>query len=105
MKKSGLGFLATATVALGLMAFTAAQTGSIKGTISPANSVTQVLAISGTDTLKVTPDSTSFTFAEVKAGVYTLIVDAKEPLKDKTVENVAVKAGEVADLGEVKLDQ
>lgn len=104
MKKSSLGFLATATVALGLMAFTAAETGTIKGTLSPANSVNQVLAISGTDTLKVTPDSTSFTFDQVKAGSYTVIIDAKEPLNDKALENVTVKAGEVADLGEIKLD-
>ena len=105
MKKSGLGFLATATVALGLMAFTAVETGSIKGTFSPANSVNQVWAISGTDTLKITPDSASFTFDQVKAGAYTVIVDAKEPLKDKTVDNVTVKAGQVADVGEIKLEQ
>ena len=104
MKKSSLGFLATATVALGLMAFTTVETGTIKGTLSPANSVNQVLAISGTDTLKVTPDSTSFTFDQIKAGSYTVIVDAKEPLNDKALENVTVKAGEVADLGEIKLD-
>jgi len=104
MKKSSLGFLATATVALGLMAFTTVETGTIKGTLTPANSVNQVLAISGTDTLKVTPDSTSFTFDQVKAGSYTVIIDAKEPLNDKALENVAVKAGEVADLGEIKLD-
>lgn len=104
MKKSSLGFLATATVALGLMAFTTVETGTIKGTLSPANSVNQVLAISGTDTLKVTPDSSSFTFEQVKAGSYTVIIDAKEPLKDKALDNVTVKAGEVADLGEIKLD-
>ena len=104
MKKSSLGFLATATAALGLMAFTTVETGTIKGTLSPANSVDQVLAISGADTLKVTPDSASFTFDQVKAGSYTIIVDAKEPLKDKTLENVTVKAGEVADLGEIKLE-
>ena len=104
MNKSSLGFLATATVALGLMAFTTVETGTIKGTLNPANSVNQVLAISGTDTLKVTPDSTSFTFDQVKAGSYTVIIDAKEPLKDKALENVTVKAGEVADLGEIKLD-
>ena len=104
MKKSSLGFLATATAALGLMAFTTVETGTIKGTLSPANSVNQVLAISGTDTLKVTPDSASCTFDQVKAGSYTVIVDAKEPLNDKSLENVTVKAGEVADLGEIKLD-
>ena len=105
MKKSGLGFLATATVALGLMAFTAVETGSIKGTVTPANSVNQVLAVSGTDTLKATADSTSFTIDQVKAGSYTVVIDAKEPFKDKTVENVEVKAGQVADLGEIKLEQ
>ena len=105
MKKSGLGLLTTAAAAFGLMAFTAVETGSIKGTISPANAANQVWAISGTDTLKVTPDSTSFSFDQVEAGAYTVIVDAKEPFKDKTVENVTVKAGETADVGEVKLEQ
>ena len=89
---------------LGLMAFTSVETGTIKGTLNPANSVNQVLAISGTDTLKITPDSSLFTFDQVKAGSYTVIIDAKEPLKDKALENVTVKAGEVADLGEIKLD-
>jgi hypothetical protein len=105
MKKSGLGFLATATAALGLTAFTAVETGSIKGTFAPANSVNQVWAVSGTDTLKVTPDSTSFNFDQVKSGKYTVLIDAKEPLKDKTVENVEVKAGQAADLGVIKLEQ
>ena len=106
MKKSSLGFLSLAAAGLGLMAFTNAETGSIKGTFNPANSVNQVWAVSGTDTLKIPPtDSVSFNFEQVKAGAYTILIDAKEPFKDKTVENVNVKASEVVNLGEIKLEQ
>lgn len=105
MKKSSLGILTATGLTLGLMAFTAIQTGSIKGTLTPANSVNEVWAVSGTDTLKATPDSTSFTITEAKAGSYTIVVDAKDPYKDVTMENVAVKDGEATDLGEIKLEQ
>lgn len=105
MKKSNLGVLAAAGISFSLMAFSALQTGSIKGTLTPANSVNEVWAVSGTDTLKATPDSTSFTIGDVKAGTYTIVVDAKDPYKDATMENVAVKDGEATDLGEIKLEQ
>ena len=103
MKKSSLGILTAAGLTFGLMAFTAIQTGSIKGTLTPANSVNQVWAISETDSLKVAPDSTSFTI-EAKAGTYTIVIDAKDPYKDQTRQDVAVKDGETTDLGEIKLE-
>ena len=81
------------------------ETGVIKGRISPADGANQVWAISGTDTLKTVPSNGEFMFDKVKTGSYTVAIDAKDPYKDQMIESVEVKAGEIKDLGEIKLAQ
>ncbi|HMI01338.1 MAG TPA: hypothetical protein VK541_02585 [Pedobacter sp.] len=100
-----LGFLTVAGLSLGLLAFTSIREGGIKGTVSPAEGATQVVAIAGTDTLKVEITSGSFAFANVKKGTYTVWVKGKAPYKDTSVENVAVLDSAVTDVGEIKLQQ
>jgi hypothetical protein len=81
------------------------ETGTIKGRISPADGATQVWAITGADTLKTVPVNGEFVFDKAETGTYTVAVDAKDPYKDQMIENVEVKAGEIRDLGEIKLLQ
>ena len=47
----------------------------------------------------------SFTFINLKEGVYKVWIKANAPYKDATIENVAVKDSSTTDLGEIKLQQ
>ncbi len=78
--------------------------GAISGTISPADGAQAVWAIkNGGDTTKGTLAQGRFS-VDVKAGTYTLIVDAKDPYKDVTVNNLEV-ADKPVDVGEIILQQ
>lgn len=107
MKKTFVSLLAVCAAVIGLHSFRVIQDQSsgIKGTITPADAVvTYVWAISGKDSVKVTPDKGMFTLA-TKAGTWKVIVDAAEPNKDAVLENVIVKEGAITDVGEIQLPQ
>ena len=101
MKKTLATFIAVVLTVVGLHAFRAMQQSGIKGTITPPDGTELVIAVSGTDSVKAKPVNGSFTLA-VKPGSWKVLIDAREPLKD-VVLDAAVKEGEVADLGEIKL--
>ena len=105
MKKLSFNFLAATASALILFAFTMVKNGGIKGNVSPVDGAVEVLAVSGTDTLRSALNSGNFTFTEVKPGTYTVLVKAKAPYKDFSIENVAVIDSAVTDVGEIKLLQ
>ena len=88
-----------------LVAFTFIKESGITGKISPADGASEVLAVAGTDTLKTVVSNGSFIFSPVKPGTYTILVKAKAPYKDTSVENVAVVDSAVTDVGEIKLVQ
>jgi hypothetical protein len=100
-----LSFLMVMGLVLGMLAFTFIKNGGIQGKVSPADGAAQVLAVSGTDTLKTEINNGSFTFSAVKPGTYTVWVKAKAPYKDTSVENVAVVDSATTDVGEIKLQQ
>ena len=87
-----------------LHAFKAAQKSGISGRITPAESGQMVWAIHGSDTLRLVPTDGSF-LIEAKTGIYKIIVDAKEPLKDVLMENIEVTNARTIDVGEIKLTQ
>jgi hypothetical protein len=105
MKKyiSAIGFMAFITALVLSFAPAKAKT-TIVGRINPADAAEVVWAISATDTLKAAPAQGQF-FIEVKPGTYKLIVDAKEPYKDVTLENLQLKPDETLDVGEIPLKQ
>lgn len=105
MKKLSLNILTAAGLSLGLLAFTAVREGGIKGRVLPAEAGTQVLAVSGVDTLRAEINSGNFTFTNVKKGTYTIWIKAKAPFKDTSLENVAVIDSALTDVGEIKLAQ
>jgi phage host-nuclease inhibitor protein Gam len=105
MKKTLATFLAICAAVITLHAFRINQASGIKGTISPIEAtVTNVWAISATDSVKVAPVQGVFSLA-VKAGTYRVIVDATEPFKDAILERVEVKEGQITDVGEIRLPQ
>lgn len=105
MKNRGIKFLTAAGLMAGMLAFTSVQTGGIKGSVSPADGVQDVMAIKGTDTVKAVYSSGTFTLGELKAGTYTVMVKAMTPYKDAFVDNVVVTDTTITDVGEIKLVQ
>jgi len=77
---------------------------SIKGKVYPIDAATEVWAISGTDSLKVSVTDGAFTF-DAKPGTYKIVVVAKVPFKDVIKDNVQVADGNMTDLGTIKLQQ
>jgi hypothetical protein len=80
-----------------------ANSGAIKGTVSPVSSAPAVFAIAGTDT-----DATAYTDAEGKfilraipEGTYKVSFDPKDGFTGTTKDNVNVTLGTVTDLGTV----
>lgn len=103
MKK--ISFLMAAGLLLTFFAFTFIKATGIQGKVSPPDGAVQVLAVTGTDTLKAEIRNGSFMFSGIKPATYTLWIKAKAPYKDTSVENVAVIDSAVTDVGEIKLQQ
>ena len=103
MKRNLLSCGMIAAIAAGVFAFTGPEQGSITGKITPADGAEAIWAISGSDSAKGTVTSGTFSLA-VKGGTYKVIIDAKDPYKDVTMDNIEVKDQPV-DLGEIVLQQ
>ena len=105
MKKLMLSLLAIVAVAFCLLAFNVLETGGLRGRVSPINGAEKAIAISGRDTLMTDVTNGSFSFGNVKPATYTIWIQAKPPLRDASVENVAVIDSAITDVGEIKLLQ
>ena len=88
----------------GLYAFRPVDQSSITGKVSPADAATAVWAVNGKDSTTANIVNGAFSIA-VKAGTYKVIVDAKEPYKDVSVDNITVSDGAPVDVGEIKLQK
>jgi len=105
MKAFKTGILALSIATAGLFAFKSIDTGSIKGTVTPADGATKVWALSSTDTLKADIQGGGFEILNAKAGSYRLIVEAKPPYRNTAKDNVVVADGQPTNVGEIKLNQ
>lgn len=103
MKKQILLCLIAIASIAGIYAATVSQS-TISGKVSPADGATTVFAISGTDSARAPITAGAFAL-QVKPGTYQLLVDAKAPYKDVTLENIEVKEGQPLDVGEIVLQQ
>jgi hypothetical protein len=104
MKKTGLTLCATILAVVVLHSFNSGKTGSINGSIVPADGAILVWAIQNTDTVKSAPANGSFSLT-VKSGTWKVIIDSKEPYQDVMMENVQVSDGKETSLGEIKLQR
>ena len=82
-----------------------AQSGAIKGVVTPAESLPAVFAITGVDTVAATyADSTGkFLLKGIPEGTYLVSFDPKEGFDPFQKANVSVSTGIVTDLGTVAL--
>jgi hypothetical protein len=104
MKKSMLTCGIVAASVAGLFAFTSETQSSITGKVTPVDGAEAVWAISPSDSAKGTVSAGAFTI-DVKPGTYRVIVDAKDPYKDVTLENLEVKQDQPLDVGEIVLQK
>ena len=105
MKNTKLILLALGIAVTGFFSFINIDGGSIKGTVTPADAAATAWAVSTTDTLKDAIENGIFEITGVKAGTYTIIIEAKSPNNHATKAGIVVTDGKVTDVGEIKLPQ
>lgn len=104
MKKIKLALGALAISAVGLFSFNDLQTNSIKGTVSPADKAIRAWAVSSEDTLYTDVQNGTFELKDVKAGTYSIIIEAQEPYSNTRKKDVVVATDEqITNVGEIKL--
>ena len=85
------------------LAFKAVNSGAIQGKISPAEAISEILVVAGTDTLRVPNQQGSFLIKSLQPATYTVVVKAKPPYQDFILREVAVIDSVTTDIGQVKL--
>ncbi|GGI23211.1 carboxypeptidase regulatory-like domain-containing protein [Pedobacter mendelii] len=105
MKKFNIILITMVMISLIVVSFTNIRLGGITGKITPPEGASAVALVAGTDTLRAEMSNGTFTFVNLKEGVYKVWIKGNAPYKDATIENVAVKDSASTDLGEIKLQQ
>src|SRR5436190_11409233 len=109
MKRKNVVVLALSIIALAFYAFTIMQTNSIKGTVTPADKAVKAVAISSNgksaDSVSAPITNGSFEIQNLKAGDYSVIIEAMAPYGNASKVGVSVQNGKATDLGEIQLQQ
>ena len=104
MKKIRVVLAALAISTGALLSFDSIQVNAIKGTVSPADKAIRAWAVSATDTLNAEVENGSFEITDVKAGTYSVIIEAESPYASTRKKDVVVSPDStVTDIGEIKL--
>jgi hypothetical protein len=96
---------AAMVVAAGFFAFAPFKSGSIRGTVTPADGGVRAWAESATDTLKAPIINGSYEITDAKPGTYKIIIEAKPPYRNIAKDGIMVNDGQAADAGEIKLEK
>lgn len=108
MKNTKIAVIGSFVIALAISAFTfKQQTGSIKGTVSPADKATTAWAIptSSSDSVSAAISNGSFEIQNLKAGDYTVRIVAQAPYGNAEKTGVTVEDGKTTDVGEITLQE
>ncbi|MCG7856931.1 carboxypeptidase-like regulatory domain-containing protein [Flavihumibacter sp.] len=103
MKKMQATALAFGVMAAGLFAFASIDGGSIKGTVTPAENVANVWAVSSTDTVRSILENGNFTINDLKPGDYKLVIEAKAPYRHTIKDSISVVDAQPVDVGMIAL--
>ncbi len=104
MKKISVALAALTISTAALFSFDAIQENAIKGTVSPADKAIRAWAVSATDTLNAEVQNGSFEITDVKAGTYSVIIEAEAPYASTRKKDVVVSPDStVTNIGEIKL--
>ena len=105
MKKTKLALGALAIFTVALLSFNQKESPSIRGTVSPADKAIRAWAVSADDTLHVEINDWKFELNGLKAGTYSIIIEAREPFKHIRKKDVVVsEESPVANVGQIKLE-
>jgi len=87
--------------------FTEATSGAIKGVVSPIAANATIQATNGVGILSAIPDPVTgeFLIRGVPAGTWSVLIDGNNGYIDKTINNIIVTVGDVADIGSITLTQ
>ncbi|HEY4150160.1 MAG TPA: hypothetical protein VGM41_14575 [Chitinophagaceae bacterium] len=106
MKKIKAAFIALSIATAGVFAFTPVPfSGSIRGTVSPAEGAVRVWAISNSDTAKGNLQNGAFEITTNKEGVFRVIVEALPPYRNASKDNISVANGQSIDVGQINLEK
>ena len=105
MKNTKFAAIGAGIMALAISAFTSMQSNSIKGTVTPADKAVKAWAVSQSDTLSAPVTNGSFEIQNVKAGDYSVVIEAQAPYANTRRKDVKVTDGQTTDVGEIKLQQ
>ena len=101
-----MALVAFSMATAGLLAFNSRPlTGSIRGSVSPADGANRVWAISSSDTAAGNIQSGAFEIVTAKEGIYKVIVEAKPPYRNAAKDNVTVVNGQSTDVGVINLER
>ena len=101
MKKTLATLIVIVIAVASLHAVRVMRQSTISGKISPADAVEVVIAINGTDSLKLKPSEGAFSFI-VQPGAWKVWIDANMPSKDTTLGAVGLE-GDPTELGALTL--
>ena len=86
--------------------FTAKQTGSISGKVTPGEAWPVITLFNGTDTAYALPwKDGQYKVRGLKAGTYSLFVNASNDYKDTTITGVTVEKGKNTNVNQIKLSK
>ena len=104
MKNIRLTLAALGISAAAFISFDTIQSNSIKGKVSPADKAVRAWAVSPSDTLNAEVENGTFEINNVKAGTYSVIIEAESPYASTRKKDVVVSPDStVTDVGEIKL--
>jgi hypothetical protein len=110
MKNTMITVIASSFIALVISAFTMMQSSSIKGTVNPADKAVKAVVISSNtkasnDSISAPITNGSFEIQNLKAGDYSLTIEATAPYGNATKVGITVQNGKSTDVGEIQLQQ
>lgn len=86
--------------------FIVSTTGALAGRVTPHDALPVISVYNATDTAYALPDRNgNFKLRGLKAGTYTVFVNASNGYADATLTNISVKAGAEASTGEIRLSK
>ena len=100
-------FVELGIIVAGIIIFHTVRTmrnGSINGKVFPANDTESVVAVNGSDSVRVMSKNGYFGM-QVKPGVWKVIVAVKKQPGNVVMENLQVNQGDNINLGEIRLSE
>ncbi len=81
------------------------QTSSLRTRISPKEAAENIWAIQGNDSLRLLGSDGLYYISALHPGNWRIVIDAKKPYRNASVEAADIRPGIEMDLGEIRLEK